>query len=428
METRKFATCRTPPGCLAVVTVSPRKAPRNFVPEPFAYHEELDLLIEDLTNLGQGVGRLEGWVIFVPFALPGERVRVRVWRNKKQYSEADIVEILSPSPDRVDPPCPLFGDCGGCQYQQYRYQAQLEWKRRQIEQLLRTMAGLSVPVNPCLGNAEKTYGYRSKITPHFRRPPHLPGTPIGFQKAASRAVIDVPACPIASPAINEALARERARLQSGEDRFRRGGTLLLRDSLDGVVTDMKETAVERVGDFEFAFVAGEFFQTNPHALPLMVEYALNQAAGPDVGFLVDAYCGVGVFGICGHRRFERIAGIEVNEQAIRLALHNVAANKTDNVSVQLGAAEAIFNGLDFAPERTAVLLDPPRKGCDPAFLEQLLAYGPRRIVYVSCGPDTQARDVQTLLQGPYRVTDVQPVDLFPQTRHIENILTLERAD
>ncbi len=402
------------------------RPPRNFHPQPFAYHQELELVIEDLTNLGSGVGRVDGWVVFVPLALPGERVRARVWRNKRAYSDADLVAILEPSPDRVEPRCPLFGVCGGCQYQHYRYPAQLEWKRRQIVQLLKKMADLTVAVNPCLACPEWIYGYRSKITPHFRRPPHLPGTAIGFQKAASRAIVDVPACPIASPAINAALPQARALLRQQDGRYRRGGTLLLRDTARGVVTDMEAPAVERVGDCEFEFVAGEFFQNNPHVLPLMVDYALRQAAAPGVRFLVDAYCGVGVFGICGHTRFERVRGIEVNERSLALARANATRNGAANVAFQPGSAAAVFAGLEFPPEATTVLLDPPRKGCDADFLGQLLAYRPRRIVYVSCSPDTQARDVRVLLAGGYAVTDVQPVDLFPQTRHIENIVTLVR--
>lgn len=403
------------------------KPPRNFHPDPFAYHEEIELTIDDLSNLGHGVGRVDGWVVFVPYTLPGERVRARIWRNKKQYSEADALEILQPSPDRVEPLCPLFAICGGCQYQHYAYSAQLKWKQKQIEQLLNKMAGLRLTVNPCLGDPEHTYGYRSKLTPHFRRPPHLPGTAIGFQKASSRAIVDVPTCPIASPAINKALHTERERLRSEPGRFRKGATLLLRDSEAGVLTDMKSVAREAVGAFSFSFVAGEFFQNNPHMLPRMVDYAIRQAAGPGIQHLVDAYCGVGVFAICGHGSFASVTGIEISERAIELARENARENAAENVRFVAGKAEAIFDGLDFDPSATSVLLDPPRKGSDPGFLDQLLAYRPARIVYVSCGPDTQARDLQHLDEaGGYRVTDVQPVDLFPQTRHIETIVTLVR--
>ena len=404
-----------------------KRPPRNFTPEPFQYHQELELEIEDLTNLGQGVGRVDGWVVFVPFTLPGEVVRARLWRNKKNFSEADLVDILKPSDERVEPVCRLFGECGGCQYQNYVYSRQLEWKAQQIRQLLIKMSNLEHPVNPTLSSTAHLYHYRSKITPHFRRPPSLPGTAIGFQKHDSRAIVDVEECPIASSTINSRLATERRRLKSGDRLFSKGGTLLLRDSLEGVVTDMRAVAREKVGSFQFEFVAGEFFQNNPHVLPLMVDYALNQAEAPGVDYLVDAYCGVGVFAICGHSRFKQVAGVEVSDRAVELASNNAVLNHVQNVQFFAGPAEAIFAGLEFPAARTTVLMDPPRKGSDRLFLEQLLAYGPLRIVYVSCGPDTQARDLVHLLEGPYQVRDIQPVDMFPHTRHIENIVTLERT-
>jgi 23S rRNA (uracil1939-C5)-methyltransferase/tRNA (uracil-5-)-methyltransferase len=423
METSKLLL--EPQQCLATGGQM-QQPPRNFVADPFPYGHELELLIEDLTNLGDGVARHDGWVIFVPFALPGERVRARIWRNKRKYSDADLVAVLEPSVDRIEPVCPLFGDCGGCQYQHYAYSAQLEWKRRQIAALLRKLAGIEHEVNACIAAADHAYGYRSKITPHFRRPPHIAGTPIGFQRFASRSIVDVPQCPIASNAINEQLHHSRVALQNGRLPFKRGGTLLLRDSLDGVVTDMRAEVTEKVGDYCFRFVAGEFFQNNPHVLPMMVDYVIGMAKGKDgdVDYLVDAYCGVGVFAICGHQQFLDVTGVEVNEQAGRLAHVNIADNNAANVRVAVHPAEGIFAGLDYPAARTAVIMDPPRKGSSVEFIEQLIAFGPRRIVYVSCGPDTQARDLKLLLDAGYRVVDVQPVDLFPQTRHIENIVTL----
>lgn len=401
------------------------KPPRNFRPDPFAYHQELELVITDLSNLGDGVGRVDGWVVLVPFVLPGERVRVRVWRNKRTHSEADLVELLEASPDRVEPRCPLFTTCGGCQYQHLHYPAQLAWKSQQIRQLFLKMTGLDLPVNPCLGRPDQAYGYRSKITPHFRRPPDQPAVPIGFQGAATRSVVDVPHCPIASPAINAALPRQRQLLRSGNPPFRKGGTLLLRDTTAGVVTDMRARVEESVGSRTFAFIAGEFFQNNPHVLPLMVDHALQQAAAPGIRFLVDAYCGVGVFGISGAHRFQEVLGIEVNEQAVLLARENAITNQTPNARFLLGQAETLFQQVTFPPQQTTVLLDPPRRGCHPDFLQQLLDYRPARIVYVSCAPDTQARDVRLLHESHYKVTHVQPVDLFPQTRHVENVMTLE---
>jgi 23S rRNA (uracil1939-C5)-methyltransferase/tRNA (uracil-5-)-methyltransferase len=402
------------------------KKPRNFRDQPFSYHQELDLVIDNLSNLGQGVGRVDGWVVFVPYALPGEKVKVRIWRNKSNYSDADIVEILEPSPNRVEPGCALFGDCGGCQYQHYSYESQLEWKSRQILEMLRRIGGIEFPVNACIGSPI-TYGYRSKITPHFREPPNRGNVPIGFQKADSRAIVDVPQCPIASDAINEKLTELRTDLRRGKHSFRRGATVVLRDSDQGVSTDMKAILTTKVGDLSFRFIAGEFFQNNPHVLPRMVEYVVSQAAAPGIDYLVDAYCGVGVFALCGASKFEAVHGVEVNAKTHELASQNAEVNGIGNCRFELGQAEAIFNHLDFPSKKTAVILDPPRKGCDKQFLEQLLDYGPARIIYVSCGPDTQARDAKILVDADYKVMAVQPFDLFPHTRHIENIMVFAKG-
>jgi len=198
----------------------------------------------------------------------------------------------------------------------------------------------------------------------------------------------------------------------------------MRDSAEGVSQDNREILTERVGNRVFQFVAGEFFQNNPHILPDLVNYALEQAEGPR--YLVDAYCGVGVFGICGAERFERVRGVEVNATAISLARANAQINGIRNIEFVIGEAEAIFAHLDFPGADSAVILDPPRKGCDEPFLKQLFDFQPARIVYVSCGPDTQARDLRIMLEAGYRLERVQPFDLFPQTRHIENVITLVR--
>jgi len=403
------------------------RKPKNFHAEPFEYHQEVELRIDTLNNQGDGLGRVDGWVVMVPYALPGERVRVRIWRNKSNYSDGDIVEILEPSPQRVEPRCKLFGVCGGCQYQHLAYEAQLEWKTRQIVELLQRIGGIETEVQPCWPSPQ-VYGYRSKITPHFRNLKGGVPVEVGFEKAHSRSIVDVPECPIASDAINAALVQERKALLGGAKKFKRGGTLLLRDALGGVLTDNRALGMERVCGRTFEFVAGEFFQNNPHILPDMVGYALDQAqAGRGARFLVDAYCGVGVFGICGSDRFERVFGVEVNSATLELARTNATINGIRNCRFILGSAEAIFDGLEAPASETAVLIDPPRKGCDEVFLRQLFNYAPARIVYVSCGPDTQARDLAQCVAAGYRITRVQPFDLFPQTRHIENVVTLERA-
>jgi 23S rRNA (uracil1939-C5)-methyltransferase/tRNA (uracil-5-)-methyltransferase len=403
------------------------QAPKHFVPQPFAYHEEVELRIDSLSNLGLGIGRVDGWVVMVPFVVPGERVRARVHRNFKSYSEADLLEVLEPSPDRVEPRCPLFSVCGGCQYQHVRYGRQLEEKRRQVVEALGRIGGIEAAVDPVHGSPRQ-YGYRSKITPHYKRAEADGSQPIGFLRHGRRhALVDVAQCPIATDAINEALpeARQRARREGGKKRRRRGGTLLLRDVLEGVVGDPQAVVSQRVGELTFQFKAGEFFQNNPSILPDLVAHVAAEASAGGARFLVDAYCGSGLFALSAAASFERVAGVEISEPAVRWARANAEINGVTNVRFVIGQADAVFRGLDFPAEACAVVIDPPRRGCDARFLEQLLDFRPKRLVYVSCEPSTQARDLRQLVDRGYALTRVRPFDLFPHTRHVENIVSLE---
>ena len=435
---------------------------KKFSDTPFAYHQEIELEITTLTNLGSGLGRVQlpenlavgassvdlppakagGWVVMVPFTLPGERVRVRVFRNQKNFSEADLVAVLTPSPHRVAATCPLFARCGGCQYQHLAYSEQLLWKQRQVTELLRHMAGIEFAVAPVVPSPREL-GYRSKITPHFN-PPRDPAVPppIGFLRQGTRFdIIDVPSCPIATDAINaklpEVRARVHARAAAGE--YERASTLLLREASGQVTTDYDAIITESIATggaapLQLRFLARDFFQNNPFILPSFTGYVRAQAAASGARYLVDAYCGSGLFALTAAPSFTRVAGIELSESSIRFARENATANHLPNVTFQAGDAAQIFAGLPalatpadpgaFAAADTAVIIDPPRKGCDEAFLSQLFAYAPRAVVYVSCDPATQMRDLKAFLAAGYTLTAAQPFDLFPQTRHLECVLTL----
>lgn len=430
----------------SVCSVGKKKKPFN--DQPFAYHEEIELEITTLTNLGSGLGRVplpndpaSRWVVMVPFTLPGERVRARVFRNHKNFSEADLLSVLTPSPHRVQPGCPLFGRCGGCQYQHLTYAEQLRWKQQQVAELLEHMAGITFPVNPVVGSPRE-FGYRSKITPHFAAPrrfnppaasaedtaPTRPDFPIGFLRQGTRFdIVDVPRCPIATHAINEKLTEVRARVHARRDTYTRGATLLLRDASGVVTTDYDAIVTETVGDLKLHFLARDFFQNNPFILPAFTGYVREQAAASGARFLVDAYCGSGLFALTAAPAFERVAGIEISESSVRFARENAEANGIANATFQAGDASAIFAGLTFPATDTVVVIDPPRKGCDQSFLQQLFAFGPRAVVYVSCDPATQMRDLRDFLAAGYQLTAVQPFDLFPQTRHLECVITLKRG-
>ena len=402
------------------------QAPKNFVPEPFDYHEEVEVTVESLTNLGMGVARVDGWVVMVPFVIPGEVVKARIYRNFQNYSDADLVEVIKASPDRVGPRCPLYQQCGGCQYQHMSYERQLKEKTKHVEELMQKLGEIDHPVQLSHGSP-KQYHYRSKITPHYERPAQDGSQPVGFLQYGRRnQIIDVEQCPIATKAINEALpaAREEARRAGGKKRRQRGGTLLMRDVIEGVVTDPQAVVSERVHNNTFQFKAGEFFQNNPFILPEMVEHVAREASLEGARYLVDAYCGVGLFALSTSKSFELSAGVEISEPAVRWAQANATICGIKNVRFVIGKAEAIFNGLKFPAAETAVVIDPPRKGCDASFRQQLMQFRPQRIVYVSCDPATQARDLKEFVEAGYDITLIQPFDLFPHTRHIENVVSL----
>ena len=326
------------------------KPPKNFRPDPFDYHHELDLRVDTLTNLGHGLGRVDGWVVMVPFALPGELVRARIYRNHKNYSDADLLEVLEPSPDRVEPKCALFGRCGGCQYQNLAYPEQLAWKRGQVRELLEHLAGLEgVEVEPVIGSPRQ-FRYRSKITPHFQKPRDGEIGPIGFLHAAKRfEIVDVPACPIASDAIGAKLGETREKVRAKAETYRKGATLLLRETAGGVVlTDSQEICEETVGELKFRFLAGDFFQNNPAILPKFVDYVRNRAAASQARFLIDAYCGSGLFALSCAADFEAVAGVEVSEGSIAWARENAKLNGIQNATFHLGSAESIFAAANAA--------------------------------------------------------------------------------
>lgn len=405
------------------------RVPKKFRPDPFQYHEEIELEIETLTNMGQGLGRRNGWVVMVRFALPGERVRARIYRNEKNYSEADLIEVLRPSPDRIEAPCPVFTECGGCQYQNVAYETQLQWKTRQVKELLWHMVRVEHEVQPAIPSP-KRFGYRSKLTPHFAKPGRDGRVSIGFLKAGSRSrYVEIEQCPLISEPMNETLQRLRQETQRRHDHkpFKKGGTLLIREHLDGVATDPNATIREQVGDITFSFPAGEFFQNNPSILPAFTDYVARKASEDGARFLVDAYCGSGLFCLTAAPRFEEAVGVEVSEASLQFAIHNAKANRIANAQFVVGDASEIFRQIIFPGSDSAVIIDPPRKGSDDAFLSQLIAFGPRTVVYVSCNPATQMRDLNALLAGGYVIDEVQPFDLFPQTKHLECIVTLKRG-
>ncbi|HTA18273.1 MAG TPA: methyltransferase domain-containing protein [Polyangia bacterium] len=329
----------------------------------------------------------------------------------------------------VEPRCALFGTCGGCQLQHVPYDEQVAWKTAEVRRLFeQALPDAAVDIDACVASP-RAYGYRSKITPHFQRPRgQVP--PIGFLGTAMpRRTIDVPQCPIATDAINERLALLRTEVIANIKAYKLGASLLLREAASGVTTDGRATVTEQVGELTLEFAAHDFFQNNPFLLPALAAHVAAEARTGGARFLVDAYCGSGLLALASAPGFEQVVGVELSPSSVRWARANAVRNGRANCTFTAADATSIFAPahLPFAGAEAAVIVDPPRKGCSPPFLAQLVAFAPRAIVYVSCNPETQVRDLVALRAAGYGVARVRPFDMFPQTRHLECVATLTRG-
>ncbi|THH04444.1 hypothetical protein EW145_g5518 [Phellinidium pouzarii] len=463
---------------------------------PFSFREELELDIQRLSSNGEGLAIAPGlkrpWVIIVPFSLPGEKIRARIYRNARLHSYADFLGVELPNLSMRDMSrvnCKYFEECGGCQYQMLSYENQLDVKRDVVVNAYGTFSGLPSSLAPIVlptAPSPLQYGYRTKITPHFDAPvklrrhqkkksapvpeplPEGKTVAIGFNKVGTREVLDIEECPIATAVINKSLGPLRKEILSKLHTYKKGVSLLLRDSLvipeggiDTTLTSDEHVCVtnhrgkvrEKVSDMLFEFNASSFFQNNNSVLVPLVEYvkeaifpfssttdaeaSTKQTSAPT--HLVDAYCGAGLFSIMLSPYFQIIAGIELSSESIMAATHNSQLNNlpTGKVTFRAGDAAHIFETVpDFPPAGTAVIIDPPRKGCDENFLDQLLEFKSATVVYVSCNVHTQARDIGMLLRKSanevekgvetrkYSLESVRGFDLFPQTAHVESVAVL----
>lgn len=364
-----------------------------------------ELQIDDVAFGGSGVARHAGKVVFVPFTIDGESVSARVVREKKQFAEAEVVEVLQPSAHRAEPQCPYFGRCGGCVYQHITYEHQLILKARQVEQVLRRIGKLrDIPIRPIVPSP-LDYGYRNRITVHAQ------DGIVGFFRRDAHKLIDVAHCPISRAEVNDALAELRSRNpRDGHYTLRAGGT---RSVASSDVQD--DTAVVPPGRF--------FSQTNDAVAEALDE--LIASFFPDRGpLLIDAFCGSGFFAKRLVGNFDRVIGIEWDRYAVEAARRNAAPNETyinGNVEIEL---PAILQNPQ--TNNCAIIVDPPATGLSAPLRDTLIQFAPATLVYISCNPSTLARDLGQL-QSEFRIVSVTPLDMFPQTAEIEVAVHLRRT-
>jgi 23S rRNA (uracil1939-C5)-methyltransferase len=447
--------------------------------------DRVDVTIDDLAFGGEGVGRLDGYVMFVRGGLPGDRLRVHVTETRARYGRGEIDEVLARSPDRVDPPCPYFGRCGGCRLQHLAYAAQLAFKTKQVRDCLERLGNVAgFELRPILP-APDPYGYRNKMEFTVAR---SGDRPIVGLHAADRydVVLDIERCLLQSETMNTLLdeTRHQARArglpvwdgatEQGLLRFvslregRRTGDAMVNivaaspdlerlvpvahalrarvPATASVVLNVnakkasvavgseehvllgRETITESLGGLSFQVSANSFFQTNTVQAERL--FALVEAACASEGHetVFDLYSGTGAISLLLARGCRRLYGIEVAPAAVADAVRNARANGIENCTFLTGEVRHVLPALVAEGVRAdTVVADPPRAGFHPKALGTLAALGPARIVYVSCNPATLARDVGDLVRRGYRLEWVQPVDMFPQTPHIEAVARLRRA-
>lgn len=388
----------------------------------------LEVEIERIVPGGAGLAHAAGHTLFVTLAAPGDRARVRVERVRGKVAFASLVEIITPAPVRVEPPCPYFGRCGGCDFQQLTYDAQLEAKVEIIRDCLRRIARLEPPAEiPCTPSPA-IWRYRSRA-----RWQHDPVRQfLGYYELASHRVCDVVECPVVLPEVQDKLSHLRATLATGAFEETEEFQAVAGD--DGVsllppleAADARERIRTLAGE-RYRFNADCFFQINHALLEPLLDAALKHAPAAGGGTAVDLYCGVGLFTLPLARRFARVTGIEGNTAATDFARLNLAEAKLTNAEIKtarvgdwLTEHAAGLTPVDF------LLLDPPRAGADPETLNGILTLRPERIAYVSCDPATLARDLRALSAAGYTLDSLAAFDMFPQTHHVETIAHLVNA-
>lgn len=390
----------------------------------------VDVTTERLAYGGDAIARHDALAIFVPFAAPGERLRVRITERKKNFARGEIDRILEPSPSRREPLCQYFGDCGGCHLQHLTYEAQLESKRSFVRDALERIGRIDWPHEIAIRhNAE--FGYRSRAQVKIDRRAGR----VGFNRAASNAVCDVTSCPILVPALDEALhllwnslghapGNDQRLLNRLQIEMAAGESgVSFEPSLEGLPRGALQRTVRGA---VYNFSPSTFFQGNPGLLDDLVDVTIGETSG-DVA--LDLYAGVGLFTIQLARRFGRVIGVEADTAAASFARENINTNQTANVEFHNSKSEEWLKTFREAkgPPPDLILLDPPRIGAAEA-MTHIVELKPSRITYVSCDPTTLARDLRTLLESGYELTRITAIDLFPQTYHVETVAALERAD
>lgn len=446
-------------------------------------NDKLSVFVEDLTHDGAGVAKVSGYPLFIPGALPGEEVHIRVEKTMKRYGFAKLLEVIQKSPDRVEPPCHVFSECGGCQLQHLSYEGQLKQKQKNVKDVMQRIGKIPhVPVHPVKG-MDNPWRYRNKSQiPFSERNGEVVS---GFYKTRTHHIVDTDVCIIQGKEADELMTMlknemHQIGMEAYDERTHRGmlrhlivrkaratGELMVvlvtrtkkfpqKNAVielikrvvpdvtsimqninsdktnvifgdETILLDGKSFIVDTIGDTKFEISARSFYQINSEQTEVLYQQALDYAGLTGTESVIDAYCGIGTISLILAQKAKEVYGVEIVPQAIEDAKRNAELNHITNTHFEAGAAEDVIPKWYADGKRFDVLVvDPPRKGCDEKLLDTILEYKPKRIVYVSCDPATLARDLRILEDGGYQTQEVQPVDMFPHSSHVECVAFMSR--
>ena len=388
----------------------------------------VEVTTEGLAYGGDAIARHQGLAIFLPFAAPNERLRVRITERKKNFARGVVDKVLDASPVRREPRCQYFGACGGCQLQHIGYDAQLAAKAGFVRDALERIGRIDWP-HEITVHHDAEFGYRTRA--QIKTDPKTGS--VGFNRAGSNVVCDVESCPILVPDLDQALRSLRTTFVTtgpGDGAFAGRGQFEIAAAQSGVAFEPAPEGLpggairQTVRGAVYEFSPAAFFQGNASLLERMVEEAVGEASGD---LAIDLYAGVGLFTIQLSRAFKRVIGVENDQRAASFARRNIVANQAPNIEFHRSDAVQWLGGFSKAGDSRAdlVLLNPPRTGALEA-IPRIVEMNPERVTYVSCDPTTLARDLRGLIESGYDLSSVTAIDLFPQTYHVETIAALER--
>lgn len=380
--------------------------------------------IQKIVPGGFGLAFAENLTVFVPLSAKGDKVRVKINKIKGKIAFAEIAEILEPSPERQTPPCIYFGACGGCDFQQMNYAAQLAAKVEIIRDCLTRIGKIDYPKEIPIIQSPRPLDYRARAQWHL----DARNRKFGYFKRNSHEIIDVKSCPILVPELKDTLFDLRETVV-WED-FSSKTVEIEAASAGGKISVYSSEIIERTEEIAFA-VGGEkyfyssksFFQGNPFLIESLLETALKNAEGETA---LDLYCGVGLFSLPLARKFKNVIGVEANAQAVDFAEKSAENSRLDNIKFfRENVGDFLFENLGRLENLDFILLDPPRAGAEKGVIESLINLKPREISYVSCEPSILARDLRILTDNNFSMESITALDLFPQTHHVETVVRLK---